>query len=554
MRLAFRCIGLLLFFGLHTTGQAELRTFSLPGDEYTWAEAQEGPLSVSRFLQVIDFERFTDGITPIAATELVAVPPIDLDLLPEAYSNEDPDSLFAFSRHVAQSDVVALQDVTLPDRTVLAGDILIPRLGDFPRAVQEIQLLRRAGITEIAALVNVAESYPRPPVAEKFNKALGLTTFGIFERTMSADRLQGFLAAMFDNNPLTSFERIDRVGNDVKQKWILYMDLGRFFPLAMIRFYPNVNTSIPVAAFKFLSGVPGTEKNIAGIRLDDSRIGSEGFPRFNKVARTFPDFIEELSTPVNTQDTVRVIFDPPKKLRYTRIDFTTSLDYDVAEIEFLADGFVPEATFTSKPIPLEPATLGRIFWEEEKIGDPERSHAVVRVQTGLNAEPLVLFRVDFFENEVEWKRETDGGAIVKDKRPGSETLGEEVDLNSAEFNLDAREIFSALSDEERALVRLSRTEYKELPGSLRRRVEPDLVFWSGFQPVENGGLLNAPSGRPFIQLDVRTFSDQPTAATAIYVSNIHHLRSPKKFLERLHPPEMYRLDKIPALSWLLKQK
>ena len=199
-------------------------------------------------------------------------------------------------------------------------------------------------------------------------------------------------------------------------------------------------------------------------------------------------------------------------MRYARFDFQTPLDYDLAEMEFLADGFVPEAVYTSNALSLPPATLGRIFWDERKIGDPNGSRAIVRVQTGVNPEPEVLFRVNKFERSVEWKEE---GASITDQRLGSKTFGQEVDLNDEAFNLEVREIFSAALPEDRARVRLTRAEYKSLPGNERRHVEPDLEFWSGVQLANNGQLINAPSGRPFIQIEVEFLSENPAAATII---------------------------------------
>jgi len=60
--------------------------------------------------------------------------------------------------------------------------------------------------------MNLAESLPRPPVAEKFNKGLSLTPLGIFEQGLTIDRLVERLGWVFDGDPLTHFDRIDRVG------------------------------------------------------------------------------------------------------------------------------------------------------------------------------------------------------------------------------------------------------------------------------------------------------------------------------------------------------
>jgi len=504
MRLAL-CIAALVLVALVGESPAELKIFSIPQD-ISWGDAQQGPISEQRYLEAIDLARFPDGIAPIEPLRKVSVPVVDAETV-------GIDSiLFEFSQNIARADVVALVDASVGERIVSAGDILIPRWGDFPRSLADVQLLHMAGVDTVEALVNVAESFPRPPGGDKYNKGLNLTTLGIFERALTLQRLQEGLGRVFDGDPLTHFERIDRVGQDVKQIWTLYVDLGRFFPIRMMRVYPSPEMPIRISSYTFYRGIAGTEKTIAGLSLDDPTVGQLAFPTFTRIAPTFPTFVPEESAPVNVKDTVAVSFDPPTKMRYARMDFQTELDYDLGEMEFFADGFVPEAIYKSVALPLPPATLGRIFWDEEKVGDPTKSSAIVRVQTGVNAEPEVLFRVNEFERQVEWVPE---GAIVIDRRAGSKTRGQEIDLNDPQFNLEVREIFSALLPEEREAVRLTRAEYQALPGNLRRKIEPDLEYWSGVQQVTNGQLINSPSGRPFIQIEVEFKSLSAESATIV---------------------------------------
>ena len=505
------CVAALVLGGW-VNAAAELRLFAIPGNT-TWIDAKQGPLSENRFIEVIDLGSYENGIGPITPSRVVPVPEVPLALTAAEVDAATDSSLFAFSLNVTRADVVAPTAIELEDgTTVKAGTVLVPRWSPFPRSIEAVQLLRQAGITEIEAMINVAESFPRPPGGNKYNKGLNLTTLGIFERALTDQRLQEGLEHVFDGDPLTHFERIDRVGQDVKQQWILYIDLGRYFPIRLFRLYPSLSEPSRVSAYTFYRGLPGTEKVIAGLSLDDPTVGQLAFPRFTKIASTFPTFVLEASTSVNVEDTIAVAFEPQAYMRYARFDFQTPLDYDLAEMEFLADGFVPEAVYTSNALPLPPATLGRIFWDERKIGDPNGSRAVVRVQTGVNPEPEVLFRVNKFERSVEWKEE---GASITDQRLGSKTFGQEVDLNDEALNLEAREIFSAALPEDRARVRLTRAEYKALPGNERRHVEPDLEFWSGVQLANNGQLINAPSGRPFIQIEVEFLSEDPAAATII---------------------------------------
>ena len=505
------CVAVLVLSGLVVNAAAELRLFSIPGNS-TWGDVKQRSVSENTFIELVDLESYENGIGPIAPVRTVPVPEISLALTADEVDAAIDSILFAFSLNVTRADVVAPADVELEDGTIIEeGTVLIPRWSPFPRSLEGVQLLRRAGITEIGAMINVAESFPRPPGGDKYNKSLNLTTLGRFENALTGIRLQEGLGRVFDGDPLTHFERIDRVGEDVTQQWILYTDLGHYFPIRLFRLYPSLEEPVRVSAYTLRRGLPGTETVIAGLSLEDPITGPLGFPKFIKIEETFPTFVPEASVPVNVEDTIAVVFDPPAKMRYARFDFETPLDYDLAEMEFFADGFVPEAVYTSSALPLPPATLGRIFWDEEKVGDPTKSRAIVRVRTGFTAEPDVLFRINDYDREVEWGE----GAIIVDRRPGSATQGQEVHLDSSEFNIEAREIFSAARPEDRQATRLTREEYIGLPVTDRHRIEPDLEFWSSAQVANNDELVNAPSGRPFIEVEVEFLSQAPEAATVI---------------------------------------
>ena len=505
------CVAVLVLSGLVVNAAAELRLFSIPGNS-TWGAVKQRSVSENTFIELVDLASYENGIGPIAPVRTVPVPEVSLTLTANEVDEAIDSILFAFSLNVTRADVVAPADVELEDGTIVEeGTVLIPRWSSFPRSLEGLQLLRRAGITEIEAMINVAESFPRPPGGDKYNKSLNLTTLGRFENALTGIRLQEGLGHVFDGDPLTHFERIDRVGEDVTQQWILYTDLGHYFPIRLFRLYPSLEEPVRVSAYTLRRGLPGTETVIAGLSLEDPITGPLGFPKFIKIEETFPTFVPEASVPVNVEDTIAVVFDPPAKMRYARFDFETPLDYDLAEMEFFADGFVPEAVYTSSALPLPPATLGRIFWDEEKIGDPTKSRAIVRVRTGFTAEPDVLFRINDYDREVEWRE----GAIIVDRRLGSATQGQEVHLDSSEFNIEAREVFSAARPEDRQATRLTREEYIGLPVTDRHRIEPDLEFWSSAQVATNGELVNAPSGRPFIEVEVEFLSQAPEAATVI---------------------------------------
>ena len=505
------CVAVLVLSGLVVNAAAELRLLSIPGNS-TWGDVKQRSVSENTFVELIDLESYEDGIGPIAPVRIVPVPEIPLALTADEVDAAIDSILFAFSLNVTRADVVALAAAEREDgTTVEEGTVLVPRWSPFPRSLEEVQLLRRAGITEIEAMINVAESFPRPPGAYKYNKSLNLTTLGRFENALTGIRLQEGLGRVFDGDPLTHFERIDRLGQDVTQQWSLYTDLGHYFPIRLFRLYPSLEEPVRVSAYALSRGLPGTEKVIAGLSLEDPVTGALGFPIFVRIGETFPTFVPEASVPVNVEDTIAVVFDPPAKMRYARFVFQTPLDYDLAEMEFFADGFMPEAVYTSDALPLPPATLGRIFWDEEKIGDPTRSSIIVRVRTGFTPEPDVLFRINYYDREVEWREK----AFLIDRRLGSSTQGQAVHLDSSEFNIEARDVFSAALPEERQAIRLTREDYIGLPVSVRRRIEPDLESWSSAQVANSGELVNAPGGRPFIQIRVEFLSQSPESATVV---------------------------------------
>ena len=506
------CVAALVLAGWVTDAAAELRLLSIPGND-AWADIQQPSVSQNTYIELVEFERYEGGIAPIRPERLVSVPEVSLGLTADEVDAETDSILLEFSTNVARVDVVAPADVLLEDGTTLAeGTVLMPQWTSFPRSLEAVQLLRRAGITEIEAMINVAESFPRPPGADKFNKALNLTTFGRFEGALTGIRLQQGLGRVFDGDPLSSFERIDRVGQDVKQQWSLYVDFGHYFPIRLFRSFPRLEEPVRVSSYIFSRGLRGTEQVIAGLSLEDPATGPLGFPDFIEIGETFPTFIPASSEPANLEDTIAVLFDPPTQMRYSLMEFNSPLDYDLAEMEYFADGFVPSAVYNSLALPVPKATLGRIFWDEEKIGDPAKSRVIVRVRTGVTTEANVYYRVNFYDREVEWVEE---GAIVVDRRIDSPTEGQAIDLEAAEFNLQAREIYSAASPEDRESIRISREDYTGLPVSVRRRIEPDLEFWSSPQQANRGELINAPSGRSFIQIGVEFVSDEPESGTIL---------------------------------------
>lgn len=537
---------------------AEVRTYSIPGD-VSWEEAQQTPwptiTSPKFFLNPIDFSRVSDGIAPIAPFRTVAVPEVPAGLAGIAALDSvlaRPDSSASlrladrlnwgapdiallrgylqevgrFSWNVSKNDVVA------------EGQVLVPRHGDLPGSPARVAALRAAGIEEIDVLINVAESFPKPTsadpppeVLDNFFTGVNLTSVGIFEVALRVDSLEQALAEVFDGDPISGFDRQDRPGQDLKQKFVLYIDLVHYFPVALLRSFPRPDLALRLSSYVLRAGVPDTEREIPGLNYFTA--GNVGFPKFTKIGGTFPTYVELESAPVNPRDTIRVPIDPPQFLRHFRLDVATDLDYHLAEFQVFSDGFLRTAAYVTKPLPLPPATIGRIFWDEEAIGDPSKSKVKVSFQSGATLEPEVLYRIDNFNQEVEWicsdllyaqQCRFDGQSpLAVDRRPESPTYRDTVDLDDPTLRLDARQVYSALSPEERFALRIPRGSAADETGFVggqldekeKSRAAPDLELWSGFQPATNGGILRAPGGREYIQIRIDFSSDDAASSRVI---------------------------------------
>ena len=128
---------------------AELRLFSIPGDA-DWVDDQQGSLSENTYIELIDLERYEDGIGPLTPARIVPVPDISLTLTADLADAATDSVLFAFSLNVARKDVVAMNDAELEDgSTIVEGTVLVPRWTAIPRDLATVQLLIRAGGREM---------------------------------------------------------------------------------------------------------------------------------------------------------------------------------------------------------------------------------------------------------------------------------------------------------------------------------------------------------------------------------------------------------------------
>ena len=508
----------------------EIDVVSIPGD-ISWREAAHPPLNPQRAFCTIDYGLVEGGIAALDTTEVIAVPELGEVGIGDSLDAADRQALAAFSRRVARDSVWARRAAVVAGDTVIrSGDLLLVAGQDLPASPVEVESLRLAGVDSLRVMVNLAHTVLAPQDL-KVRKLL-LYSPTIFERTLSSGEEQILLDNLIDADPATAFTRLDAPARKVeKRAVVLILDLERRFPVGLIRFYPRPEEGLRISAYSLetndgISVATGVAAQIAGA------VGVNPLYELLQIDQN------------NLADTVSIRLSPPEYLQRFKFRSLTTLDYDIAELEVYNHGFFPRAVYLSRPIPfqregvepllaymegsddargvlsgLQGSTLGRVFWEEEKLGNPSASRAVVSLQTGWVPETERYLRLNINGDAVEWHPH----AAVVDPRPGQPTTGSIVDLDDPLLRAAAQEIWKALGDEQRAKAQTTFYEYvhEVNPAAKTDRsgnelgTLPNSAFWSGFQPVGNGQLVAVPGGRPFFQLRVEILSRDPAATTGI---------------------------------------
>ena len=538
-------------------GQCQLTTLRIPGD-IEWKQAQQLPFNPGGFFESVDF-KIEDGIAPLDTARWVPLPAIPDSIVSVSdFGFADRQLFDAFTRHVSRDRVLAQTGVVEDGAVIVeAGGLLLSPKEDFPRTVAGVRLFRAAGIDSLRAMVNLANAV-LVPIDPQLRFSNWLRSPTIYETQLTKGQEQALLEALIDADPDNSFRRVDGQNRPVrKRSVVIIMDLTRRFPIGMVRFYPRVEENpLPIAGYKLEVHDGVTVKRGKGERIAERDfLGFGGGAEAS--AGTVPVFEQLIIDQSNTADTVAVRFDDPEYLQQFKFRSLTGLDFDIAEFEVFNEGFTPKAVYLGKPLPVDPAgidamlrylggdlslraeldqlqggTLGRVSWDEEKTGDPSASAAVVSMQTGFTPEPWIPIRLNRNGDAVEWRPE----AEVVDRRAGSPGHGGIVNLDDPLLRAGARDIWNALSDEERLVARTTFPEYNDpaiVPVANKRTragemlpILPDPLFWSGFQPLRNGERAQLPGERPFFQLRVDFTSSDPGAATVIRNLRIEQLLPP----------------------------
>lgn len=294
---------------------------------------------------------------------------------------------------------------------------------------------------------------------------------------------------------------------------ILEFDLNALFAVNRIRFFPrNAAPELPAPDFPFQNDfIKGYE-----IFINDGR--PESYLNNRPIWTT-------IALEGQNEEAVVDLSIPTQFVRQIRFKSLTTADFEIAEFQVFAEGFVPQATYLSNVFDFgEPALLGYLRWIQETIGDSVLSDIQIRTRTGMDPEPVEFTRVGIqsigltevsrtvggvsnleeIRVKVPWKRQQD----VEDDE--LRTLVEtelEDDLLSGEEALLA---WTRLPLKLRAQLEISQAEY----GKLKEKgpIRDDLTNWSPWSPpysaagiVEAQALETPRAGTPILSPSPRRY-------------------------------------------------
>jgi hypothetical protein len=355
------------------------------------------------------------------------------------------------------------------------GDLVEFASSDFPGAILPLRI--KEGENIAGGTMTRGGSIDAPNVFD-FGWTVGVASSGIFDRNDLRLALEELLTTE-SGGATQAFER----KNYNSMGTLVILNLGGRFGVNRIRFYPrNTVQKSPTTPYQqdFLRAF---ELYVSG--------GAEGQSIVWEPLRLETD---------NQNPVVDVPISPPRYVQNMRLRATSTVNFELDEIEIYGVGFLARAHYISDIFDAgQPAIWGKLGWTEETIGQPAFSGLEIRTRTGSDNTPFVFTR------------------MLSGKR-------------------DAEEIPVSLQDPTREMEQaeyqtLPQTDASDLtwdPGPVR----DDLVDWSPFSTPYLASAANAPgleilspSPRRYFQFQV-TFRSDALEATRVVKSLSFELLSP----------------------------
>lgn len=337
---------------------------------------------------------------------------------------------------------------------------------DFPGALHPLKI--EEGENVAVGTVARGGDIDAPNVFD-FGRQVGVASTGIFDRNDLLLALQELLTVEMGGEK-QAFERknYNALGT------LVVLDLGGRFGVNRIRFYPrNTVQSSPSTPFQ------GDFLRAFELYVND------GVSMTNEGALIWG---EPLLLETENQDpVVDVTIDPPRYVQNLRLRATTTVDYEIDELEVYGVGYLSKAEYVSDILDAgQPAIWGNLRWDEEAVGHPALSGLQIRTRTGTDTSPFVFTRL----------------------------LHGKPDAEEIPYSLENPEEGMGL-DEYVGLPQKDAAGRTWNPGP----VKEDLVNWSPFGPpypasAANGPgiLIGSPSPRRYFQFQVSFESNDLEAA------------------------------------------
>ena len=249
------------------------------------------------------------------------------------------------------------------------------------------------------------------------------------------------LAGTVNGDHLVAFERKPTLfePNVIIRGIKIIMDFAVPVGVQRVRFYPrNTVEATPSAPFH-----------------NDFLRGYEVWVNIARDGPATPDALVARS--LANEEAVVDIAVPDQYVRFLTIKSLAEVPFEIDEIEVYGTGYLSDAVYLSDLIDLgDRSTVGAVVWQEGAVDNKAFSALGLKVRTGVDDTPI-------FYSENEYTIGVDG---------------QQVKIGESEVT--AQEYF--------ALERPDRVPLKE-----------DLVNWSPWTSLENGGLSSAPGSRRYIQ-------------------------------------------------------
>ncbi len=235
-----------------------------------------------------------------------------------------------------------------------------------------------------------------------------------------------------------AFERKPTLSNpEANARGILViLDFGMPVGIHRVRFYPR-NTVVPTpnAPFQdyFMRGYE--------VWIND---------RQTNTAQNAPD--ELVARDEKNESPIVDVNVPPQYVRLIKVRSLSSTPFEIDEVEVYGTGYLSEARYLTDLIDLgDRATIGRVRWIEESVGEAAFSALGVRVRTGLDDTPVVY------------------------QRKGVGEFGDPF------------------------VIEVPGADYYQLDRLNRGPLIEDEEHWSPWKSAENGQLITAPGPRRYVQ-------------------------------------------------------